>query len=351
MTKIKFILLALVLMSASCGLFQQPAAAGVAKTTDGGNDWLSSNAIKDNKNASLSVLNISKLELDPGNHEVVYAGSFDNGIYKSEDSGGTWANILTKIGVYDFAINPTDGKTIYAAGIFAEQAKVLKTTDGGASWQQVYNEASGPSNAVRAVAINPANTNELVIGTSMGNVIKSSDGGNTWQLLQSFPNNKVMSLTWQQHNIYVLLLNDGLFLGTSDPNSFKSISQSITKNASTDYLYSTSVNFNQAYVDPLTPNLMYVTSNRGMFKSTDGGATWTAVSLPVQAQNNNPRPIAVAKTSSNIVYTSVGPVIYKSTDGGSTWQTQTVATNGYIDYILIDPQLPQIAYAGIYVTQ
>jgi photosystem II stability/assembly factor-like uncharacterized protein len=71
--------------------------------------------------------------------------------------------------------------------------------------------------------------------------------------------------------------------------------------------------------------------------------------LPVKPDQAKAYSIAIAKQSSNIVFTSVGSTIYKSLDGGKTWQTQGIATTGLINYVLIDPQLPQVVYGGIFV--
>ena len=73
-----------------------------------------------------------------------------------------------------------------------------------------------------------------------------------------------------------------------------------------------------------------------------------SIPLPIKPSDALARAIAVARSSSNIVFTSVGNTIYKSTDAGVTWQTQRVNTAGFVNYVLIDPQLPQIDYAGVY---
>lgn len=95
---------------------------------------------------------------------------------------------------------------------------------------------------------------------------------------------------------------------------------------------------------------MYLTTDKGLYKSVNEGQTWTLLNLPVKDYGlYGAYAVAVAKTSSNIIFTSVGSTIYKSTDGGNNWQTQRVVTGNLVYYILIDPQLPQIAYAGVYI--
>lgn len=350
MQKIKKIWLAslLVFLAAGCNLFSTPSASGVVKSTNGGSDWLFSNSIKDTKTGSLGSSNISRLAFDPSNREVVYASAFTGGLFKSVDSGASWTNILSKILVYDFAINSADPKTIYASGIYGGQGMVLKSTDQGASWVQIYNESSS-NNPVRAVGLNPAVANQLVIGTALGNLIKSSDSGLSWQLIQNF-NDQINLVAFRQDGVYVLLKNKGLFKGDISSQNFVEISKGISKIGGNDVVYSNDLVYNQVYVDRLSTNLIYLTTSRGLFKSSDNGNNWALLSLPVPKDKANPRPITVAPNSSNLVFTSVGHVIYKSTDGGNTWQTQNVGTAGYISTILVDPALPQIVYAGVYVT-
>jgi len=348
----KYSLIALILfLSAGCSLFNKPISAGVVKTVNGGADWQFSNKFKDNPKVSLNTLSIAKLDLDPQNRETVFAGSYNGGLYKSVDSGGSWTEILSKIFVYDFAIDPYNPKVIYAAGYYGVNGKVIKTIDGGASWQEVYNEATA-QNSVRAIALNPLNTNQLVIGTGSGTVVRSSDGGMSWQLMTNFQD-QVNRIFWQNESVYVLAKTKGLFKAPSAGGPFLEITTSLAKSNNISNFNATDniSSFSQAYLDPVSNSLMYLTTSKGLYKSTDGGQTWTLINLPVKTDDVTTRAIAVAKSSSNIVYTNVGSTIFKSLDGGKNWQTHKIATTGFINYILIDPNLPQVAYAGVYGNQ
>ncbi len=338
---------AVMFLAASCNPFSKPAGGGVIKTVNGGADWQFSNAMKNVKNGSLATLNVSRIMLDPGNRETVYVGGYNGGLYKSEDSGTTWTRILSKIFVYDFAIHPSDSKTIYAAGFYDGHGRVLYTKDGGATWQEVYNEASA-DNPVWALALNPSNPSQLAIGTGTGAIITSSDAGLSWRLWKNLED-RVSRIAWQGQSVYVLAKTKGLYQAAALGGDLTTLTKQLT-GSPTDILsdqYAKS--FNQMYIDPVTTSLMYVTTDRGLYKSTDGGKNWNYLKLPVQGGQANARAIAVSKSSSNVVFTSVGATVYKSVDGGQNFQTQSVATNGFINYILIDPQLPQIAYGGIYV--
>jgi len=342
-----FLLLPIILMSASCGLGGNSIVAGTVRTANGGLDWQFMNKIQGGK-ATINSLSVSKMGFDPNDRQKVYVGGYNGGLYAWDDPSSSWKEILSNILVYDFEVSPADGKVIYAAGLFNNHGRLLITKDGGATWTQVFNDAS-QDNPVRALALNPYNVNQIIIGLGNGSIIKSSDGGLSWQLTKDF-GDRVNRMLWQSNNLYVLLQTKGLFTSADFGNSFQPISTNLAVATSTN---SSAVGFtyNQFFVDSVTPNLIYLTTNLGLYKTTDGGVSWNNVKLPIDTGGSVTRGLAIANSSSNIVFTNIGSTIYKTVDGGNTWQTQKVATNGIINYILIDPQLPQISWAGIYGSQ
>ena len=352
MKRILIAVLPIAFLAASCSFFSKAPASGVVKTTNGGADWQFSNLMKDSKTSLLASANVSRLAFDPANREVVYAATFTAGLFKSTDSAASWTRILSKISVYDMAVSPTDPNTLYAAGLYGGFGKLLKTQDGGKTWEEVYNE-QGDSDAVRAVAVNPQNPSQVVAGTATGNVVVSSDGGLSWKQAYNFQD-RVQRIAWQNGNLYVLLKNKGLSKSADSGQTFTNLTSALSKVVDWQKLdYNTDAvrGFNQFFVDVYSGNLIYLTTDQGLYKTVDGGTTWQNVALPVNKAAAVARSIAVARSSSNIVYTSVGSTVYKTVDGGTTWQTQNVATNGSINYLVVDPDLPQIAYAGIYLQQ
>lgn len=352
MAKNLVIISSIIFLAVSCNPFKQPALSGVARTNNGGVDWTVANSIKDSQQ-TITQLNVAKMDFDPRNRETVFVSGFNDGLYKSTDSGASWQRILSKIWVFDFAIHPFDASIIYAAGYFADKGYVVKTQDGGKSWEEIYSEAA-PSVSVRSIALNPERASQIVIGNSAGSLIQSSDGGNTWKHIKNFED-RINRVYWLSGQAYVLLRGKGLFKSTNlEAGEFIELTESLTKSQS--FLASfgglSDKDFNQAHVDKLNPSLIYLTAGKGVFKTADEGKTWQKLSLPGKQSGELPaRAVAAAKSSSNLVFVSVGNVIYKSTDGGGTFQTQTVSTSGFVNYILIDPELPQIVYAGNFVAQ
>ncbi len=350
--KNKILVIGLLLISASCNPFKTPVVAGVAKTTNGGVDWAGINVVKDNS-ATLAGLNVAKMDLDPKNREIVYVSGFNDGLYKSEDSGATWTRILSKIFTYDFAIHPFNTQILYAGGYFADKGRVVKTEDGGKSWEEIYSEAVSVV-SVRTVALNPQAPNQVVLGNSAGSLIYSADGGRNWKLIKNF-DDRINKILWQNQSMYVLLKTKGLYKLTNlEKGEFENLTANLTNQSGFLENFSglNEQTFNQVYIDKTSPLLIYLTAGKGVFKTTNEGKTWEKLSLPGKQSSELPaRAVTVAKTTSNIVMLSVGKVVYKSTDGAKTWQTQEVNTSGFVNYLLIDPQLPQIVYAGNYVNQ
>ena len=109
-----------------CYLGTEPGE--VYKSVDGGNNWVS---------ASMTVdfgSGVSAVEVHPSNGMIVFAGG-NKGIFKSNDGGSTWSNVLPQnnFGVNEILINPGNDQLIYAA----TDKGLYTSTNGGATWNQV----------------------------------------------------------------------------------------------------------------------------------------------------------------------------------------------------------------------
>ncbi len=352
--KIGLLVAAVALIAAGCANpFSTPSVAGFLKTANGGADWQSDNAVKDNPKLSMSGLSISAMAFDPIKPERIFASSYDSGVFLSEDGGDTWKRILDKFLVYDIAIHPQNPGVIYAAGSYAGHGRLVVTRDGGKSWTEIFNEASS-GNAVRTIALNPTNPAEVVIGLNAGSIIKSQDSGVTWRQVQNY-NGRINKLRWKQSYLYAVIRESGVYRSTDGGNSFTSLTSSVTptNNIASLLISSSEIgNFNQVAISDNSPDVMFITTDIGLYRTFNGGSSWEYVALPLKKKSVQTLAVSIAPSSDNIVYASAGATVYRSSDGGSTWQTQDTRTDGgQVNIILINPMLPQIAYAGIYGQQ
>lgn len=351
MTKIKIIvsLIAISLLAASCNPFAKTPQAGVVKTTNGGVDWqfINKYTAPDGKSSSLSGATIGPIRFAPKNKKHVYAASYNSGVFKSEDSGENWTKILSNVQIYDIAIDPDDENRIYAAGLVGTNGRVLKTEDGGKSWNDVFTESTA-QNIVRAMDYNPKSPKELLIGLQNGTIIRSPDGGGNWELMHSF-DDRVQTMNWHENgNVYVLLRKKGLQISSDGGRTFSNATAQVSDREDTSGFRESVGNYFQFAVAGTNADVLYVGTDRGLFKSTDGGGNWKKLGIPAK-EETGVRGVALGNQSDSVLYASSGYTLYKSTDGGQTFQTASVATNGFINYIVVDPELPQVAFAGIVI--
>lgn len=338
---------ALSLLSASCDIYGTPTA-GILKTSNGGVDWQASNNLKDNS-GTIAGLSISRLAFDPQATEIIYASSFNSGLYKSIDGAANWEQILGQVPVIDFTINPNDSKTIYAGGYFEDRGRALVTHDAGKSWNAIYTAATA-NTSVRTIALNPNNTEQLAIGLSGGELILSADGGATWRLTQNY-NDRINKIIWNSDGLYVLVKSTGLYKSTDGGNNFQLITAGLQSpgNTSTLSIFGSQIsNYTQLAISLSNSKVMYITTNLGLYASSNGGANWQFINVPLKQSSLAPTAIAIAPSSDNVVYVSAGSIIYKTSDSGNTWSSSDSRTNNLINAILVDPSLPQAAYAGVF---
>jgi hypothetical protein len=267
-----------------------------------------------------------------GNWSLVGPNTTDNGIGR----------------VDRLAFHPTDPNIIYAG---AAGGGLWRTTNGGVSWINLTPDI--PSLGISGICINPNNTNEIFILTGDGDsdtgglvddfgymrfsigVLKSTDGGTTWNKTGSFPGvpSTVVGYRLVMHPSNPLILiactSDGLFRTTDGGNSWTNV------NNNGRY-------FNMAF-KPGNPSICYATGRRidgtraFFWRSTNGGVTWDST-LAINNQINNPNSrveLAVAPSNTNVVYLLCGGIpdtgfykgLYRSDNSGVSFALQSNSPN------------------------
>ena len=131
------------------------------------------------------------LAFDPQDPDTLYVGTTDEGIFKSEDAGGSWESLsgIEHPRVTAVAVSPADG-AVYAG---TEPSALFVSRDGGKSWRELEGMRNLPSaptwsfpprpwtSHVRAIALSYTDPNLVVAGIELGGVLRSTDGGETWQ--------------------------------------------------------------------------------------------------------------------------------------------------------------------------
>ena len=183
------------------------AGGGIWKTTDGGQNF-------ELKTEELPNMSTTTLAASDANPTIVYAGTgegFDgqmikgDGIYKSMDGGENWTLIPSTGNNEQFAnvlrlvVDPADPNIVLAAtrrafnvaqdnsGAPVTNGYIMKSIDGGASWETVYTIEGDPrftfSPAVQQIVADPSDFNILYATVRNIGILKSRDKGATWSLV------------------------------------------------------------------------------------------------------------------------------------------------------------------------
>jgi photosystem II stability/assembly factor-like uncharacterized protein len=255
---------------------------------------------------------VRSLAIDFTNPDVLYVNAgrlnacvyTDQVLFKTTDGGASWSNSISPplsgclLGGYFttaptpvLVMDPSDSRSLYLAEGEDEDGGyvLLRSADGGASWNRVWDFSSGLQTGVNALVIDRSNPTTLYAGlgdafaygpspAAIG-FFKSTDGGAKWTNI---------GLT---DAAVMVLVSDPL-----DSNSLYAATQGI-------------------YTHPL--------GFRGIFKTLDGGATWSPINHGLDRLTQVGAAItamAIDPANPGTMYAATsGDGVYKTIDGGATW--------------------------------
>jgi hypothetical protein len=124
---------------------------------------------------------ITGLTSDPSKSGRLLAATA-TAFFLSEDYAETWTNILNRP-AWTITID-SSASTVYAA---TRTQGVFRSLDGGRTWQEINNGLTSPLTMGRnaPVIIDPKNPQTLHVGSERDGVFKSVDGGDYWFAVNS----------------------------------------------------------------------------------------------------------------------------------------------------------------------
>ena len=286
----------------------------------------------------------------------------------------------TNIGgrITDLAIHPDDLDTWY---IGAASGGILKTTNAGQSWENIFTDV--PVISIGDLCIDLNNDQVIYAGTGEANassysffgagIYKSTNAGETWEF-SGLENSAYIGRIIVDHNnserIFAAACGD---LFTSDPN--RGVYRSLDGGENWEKILF--VNDSTSAVDlvqhPTNPDIIYATmwermrgltyrrsfgDGSGVWKTTDGGDTWTELTNNLPTGDNVGRiGIDLCRSNPDVLYTFYDMPdqdvrVYKSTNGGNSWQqTNDGSLDGmcssfgwYFGQVRVDPNNENIVY-------
>ena len=240
----------------------------------------------------------------------VYAGTGNNGVFKSADNGQSW----TATGLQGKWINAfTSSGTSLFAGAYYDG--VYRSTDNGATWQ-VKNNGLG-SLFITSLFTSTAG---VFAGTPAG-VYYTANNGDTWTSANNgLPSTyDIYSWAGMGDTVYGGTYGLGLYMTTNNGTSWTQVSNGLSAP-------SPSVGGFYIYALYSEGNNLFAGTNLGIYKSSNRGASWSV--------SNNGMPSGAFATTfiSKPGYIFAGTHsggIFRSTDGGVNW---TAANSGIEDW-------------------
>lgn len=311
---------------------------GVYRSENKGADFEEANQLGDKK--SIATYNIHSMAIDPESPNILYAGSDNKGLFKSEDSGGRWTNILAKVDVESIAIDPNDPNRIYAVALSGSNARIFINSDGGfGPWEEIFIHTN-QGEPITDIVIDPQNSSVLYVSAEEGALYKSADKGETWSFVGNVDEKtNALAVNQSKPNQMFMATNKGLFRSQDGGKNWGQLMLTGEEKETVDV--------NTVVVDPNSSQVVYAVTEDGIYKSTNEGNNWKLLETLVKPGDVEFVELAVDPSSSSTMYFSAGSAVHITVDGGFSWTPRLIPTTREISSIVIDPVDTQNIYIGL----
>lgn len=282
--------------------------------------------------------------VDPTNPNTLYVGTPAGGIWKSINNGSSWVPLsdeLPQIGVSGIAVDHSNSNTIYIATGDKDASDtysigVLKSTDGGATWNTTGLTFTNTTTLAGDLIMNPNDPNMLWAATSVG-IYRTINAGATWTNEQpgDFSQGSLRVKPGDPNTVYAVS-NNKFYRSTNAGDTFTTITSGLPFNSGRLLLDVTPANANYVYILSATT----AGALQGIYRSTNGGTNWTktsgATDIFESTQSWYDLALAVSDTNADEIYTGCLN-IWKSSNGGAAvtkmnnWSAPTSSSYTHAD--------------------
>jgi photosystem II stability/assembly factor-like uncharacterized protein len=274
------------------------ACTGIYRSTEGAMEWTKLGRIP------FSSRRTRAFSLGGDDGSQLLAGTTE-GLWISEDSGGTWWRATPKALVVNALIVLPGGTIILGT----EGAGVLRSSDRGRTW--IATNTGFSERFVSRILFDGAGRRLLVAvwGTPRyGGVFVSSGARGPWiRLGNGLDARQVLSLA---------LVGDMIVAGTDDGIFARAPEATVWTRLPT-HLDGREVHPRVTELLALPPRRLLAATPNGLIRSLDGGQTWTQPTLGSASEVSD---LALSPTDLDLVVAATQSGIFRSTDGGESWR-------------------------------
>ncbi len=277
----------------------------LCRTTDGGTTW--SPVVMPGR-----ARQFAPDPFEPG--RVLAAGFVETpgrqpAFFESTDHGSTWTPSLVDSGpglAACCAVAPSVPGVVYAG---CDSGRVFRSGDGGATW--LPRHAGLPrADEVRALAVDPFDADLVLAATDTG-IVRTTDGGASWQPVAGptlvghvafAPGDGAVAYAWGRADTV-----DRIYVSIDSGATW-------TARELLPRLTATSV----ITVDPSDPQTAWLNVLAGVLKTTDSGVTWQAANRGMAFADAY--AVGVGPADGQVVYVGVDNCrVFRSGDAGVSW--------------------------------
>ncbi len=333
---------------------------GVYKSMDAGKTWIHLGLEK--------TRHISDIVIHPTNPDIIYVTaqgaqygpSKERGIYRSQDGGVTWKNILSvndTTGASSLSMDMTSPRILYASmwqhrrypwfmKSGGENSGLYKSLNGGDTWEKMKKglpEAFGKS-GISVSRANPERVFAVIEAEEeKGGVYRSDDAGKTWKQVNS--NRINVARSWYYMEIFADPQNENVVYVLNAP-----VMKSIDGGKSFFNIPVPHGDNHHLWINPNDNTNLINSNDGGANVSFNGGKSWSSQQNQATAQfyrviTDNLVPYNVYGGQQD---NSAIAIASRTNDGGIDWKDWYSVAGGESAFIAFDPNNPETVYGGTY---
>lgn len=301
-----------------------------------------------------------------GDPKTYYMGTPGGGIWKTTDAGATWLPIFDDAHVAsigDLVVAPSDPNILYAAtGEQSPGNGVWKSTDAGATWKNI---GIRDSRTIPSLLVDPHDAS-IVYVTAVGDITpgpsrgiyKTTDGGNSWRkVFFQDDHTSPTELCFDSSNSRTIYAVIRQLQPAPGEKPAEGLDSSILKSTDAGETWAPLPDkglpplkrgrIGLAVAPGLSGQRLFALMHQGLFRSDDAGQNWQQITKDPRVVGSEYFGRVFSDTKNPDVVYVMQTSTYRSSDGGRTFSAWKGTPSGEDDHVLwIAPEDPERILMG-----